>query len=297
MLLNLFLYGGVVLIWGSAWLAVKFQLGVVAPEWSIAYRVGCSALFMFLWAWARSLPLRFSLRDHQFLVLQGLLIFSSNFFLYYQATAHLTTGLIAVISSSASAMTILFNCLLQQRRPAGRVLLGALVGMAGIAVVFWPQLAMLTWTSGIGMGLLFSLGGTVCFSLGGIVSARNRAAGFPVCGNIAWSMLYGGIFMAFVALLSGQPLAFDPRPGYIGSLLYLVLGASVLAFAAYFALLGRIGADRAAYVTVLFPIIALSLSTLFEAYNWTWPAFCGVLLTLTGNVLVLAKSRAKKLSP
>ncbi|MBU1564604.1 MAG: DMT family transporter [Proteobacteria bacterium] len=288
----MFLYSSVVLIWGSAWLAVKFQIGVVPPEWSIAYRIGCASLIMFAWVWMRRLPLKFSPGDHLFLLLQGMLIFSTNFFLYYQATAHLTTGLIAVISSSASAMTILFTCLLQQRRPAGRVLLGATLGMAGISIIFWPQLAALTWSSAVGRGLLYSLGGTVCFSLGGIIAARNRAAGFPPRANTAWAMFYGGLFISALALANGRPISFDPHPAYIGSLLYLILAGSVAAFAAYFALIGRIEAERAAYVTVLFPVVALSLSTLFEEYIWTLPAFGGVILTLVGNVVVLSKRRA-----
>jgi drug/metabolite transporter (DMT)-like permease len=290
-MLNILLFITVVLIWGSTWLAVKFQLGVVAPEASIAYRIGSAAVLMFLWALWRRQSLRFAGRDHLFLLLQGALIFSINFFMFYRATGYLTTGLIALINSTASALTILVTCLLQRRPPSGRVLLGAAFGISGIAVIFWPQLAGLNWSSEVGRGILFSCGGTVCFSLGSIVGARNRTAGYPLQSNMGWAMFYGTLLLSAVVLISGRKFSFDPGFAYVSSLLYLSIIGSVVAFAAYFALLGRIEAERATYVSVLFPIVALSLSTLFEGYHWTWPAVVGVGLTLMGNVLVLRKAR------
>jgi drug/metabolite transporter (DMT)-like permease len=290
-MLNILLFITVVLIWGSTWLAVKFQVGVVAPEASVAYRMGSAAVLMFLWALWRRQSLRIAGRDHLFLLLQGALIFSTNFFMFYHAAGYLTTGLIAVIFSTASALTILFTCLLQRRPPSGRVLLGAAFGISGIAVIFWPQLAGLSWSSDIGRGILFSCGGTICFSLGSIVGARNRTIGYPLQSSMAWAMFYGTLLLSAAVLLSGSSFTFDPGFAYVSSLLYLSIIGSVLAFAAYFALLGRIEADRATYVTVLSPIVALSLSTLFEGYQWTAPGIFGVALTLIGNVLVLRKAR------
>ena len=290
-MLSILLYITVVLIWGSAWLAVKYQLGVVAPEASIAYRIGSAAVLMLLWALWRRQSLRYTRRDHLFLLLQGALIFSINFFMFYRATFYLTTGLIALINSTASALIILVNCCLQRRLPAGRVAMGAVLGVCGIAVIFWPQLAVLSWSSDVGRGILYSCGGTICFSLGSIVGARNRTSGYPLQSNIAWAMFYGTVLLTGFVLLSGREFNFDSRLTYISALLYLSLVGSVLAFAAYFALLGRIEPERAAYVAVLFPIVALSLSTLFEGYTWSLSAFVGVLLTLMGNVLVLYKPR------
>ncbi len=291
-MLSVVLYIAVVLIWGSAWLAVKFQLGVVAPEASIAYRIGGAAVLMLLWSLWRRQSLRYAGRDHFFLLLQGVLIFSTNFFMFYRATFYLTTGLIALINSTASALIILINCCLQRRLPSGRVLIGALLGVCGIAAIFWPQLAALSWSSDVGRGVLYSCGGTICFSLGSIVGARNRTAGYPLQSNMFWSMFYGTALLTCFVLLSGREFNFDPRLPYVAALLYLSLIGSVLAFAAYFALLGRIEPERAAYVAVLFPVVALLLSTLYEGYTWTLPAFAGVALTLLGNVLVLRKPRS-----
>ncbi|MBL0714536.1 MAG: EamA family transporter [Desulfosarcina sp.] len=225
------------------------------------------------------------------MMLQGALIFSTNFFLFYLAAEHLTTGLIAVIFSTASAMTILLNALLLRRKPALRVVLGVALGIVGIGIIFRPELSHFSFQAGAGLSLLLSIGGTVCFSLGSIVSARNRAAGFSVCGNTAWAMLYGVMLLCLFVLLRGKYFSFDLALPYVASLAYLSLVGSVVAFAAYFALLGRIETERAAYATVLFPVVALTLSTFFEDYQWSGAAVLGVLLTLAGNTLVLKQPR------
>ena len=291
------LYALLVLIWGSTWIMFKFQIGVVPAEVSVCYRFVIAAALMFGWALLRGLPLRFGPRDHLFLALQGATIFSTNFYLVYLAAAYLTTGLVAVVFSTASAMTMIVSMLVLRRLPALRGLLGAALGSLGIAVIFWPELADFSLDAGTGLGLLLSLGGTASFSLGGLVSARNHAAGLSVRGTTAWAMTYGAAIMAVLALASGKTFTFDPAFPYVGSLLYLAIPGSVIAFACYFALLARIGAERAAYATVLFPIVALTISTVFEDYHWTVTAFVGVALTLAGNVLVLRQPKPMRIAP
>lgn len=266
---------------------IKFQIGIVEPELSVAYRFAIASACMFLWAWVLRLPLRFSPRDHLFIALQGILIFSMNFFLFYQATNLLTTGLIAVIFSTSSILTTVFNSLFLRRVPDTRLIAGTILGITGIGAIFWTELSSFSFGSGSGFGLLLCLGGTLCFSLGGIVAGRNQAAGLSVRGGTAWAMAYGTLLLFTIMVIKGGAVNFDPSFAYVSSLLYLAVFGSVLAFACYFALIARIGAERAAYATVLFPIVALSLSTVFEGYHWNLAALAGVALTLAGNVMVL----------
>lgn len=286
-MVTVFLYILVVLIWGSTWIAVHFQVGVVPPEASVAYRIGIAAVFMFGWTYFKKLPLRFSLNDHFYMAIQGALIFSTNFFLFYHAALYLTTGLIAVIFSMASVITMIFNAFFKRRLPSLRVAAGALLGVIGIAIIFHKEIIQFSAELGKLIGLILSIGGTTCFSLGSIVSARNRRVGLSVCGNTSWAMLYGAVLLTIFLLVGGNRFIIDPHLPYILSLLYLAIVGSIIAFAAYFALLGKIEAERAAYATVLFPIVALSLSTVVEDYRWTLPAFLGVLIILLGNLLVL----------
>ncbi len=281
------LYVVVVLVWGSSWIMIRYQNGPVPAEFSVAYRFLIAAAMMFAWVMIRRLPLRFSARDHLFIALQGALIFSTNFFLFYLASPYLTTGLIAVVFSTSSACIMLIGAVFLRRRPPVLVITGALLGMLGICAVFWPELEGLDFSSDAGRGLVLSIGGTLCFSLGSIVAGRNQSAGLSVRGSTAWAMLYGTFLLMGVAFLRGSELTFDTSPAYVGSLVFLAVFASVIAFACYFALIARIGAERAAYATVLFPIVALSISTVFEGYAWSALSLAGVVLTLAGNVLVL----------
>jgi len=286
------LYFGVVLVWGTTWIMISFQIGVVPPEASVAYRFAIAAALMFAWAGLRGLPLRFRARDHLFIALQGALIFSTNFVLFYLAALDLATGLLAVVFSTASILTMLFSALRRRRAPPARALGGAALGSCGIALVFWPEIAAFSLSSGAGLGLVLSLGGTVSFSLGGLVAARNQMAGLSVRGTTAWAMTYGTVLLSLFVVARGASFTFEPTFAYVGSLLFLAVFGSVVAFACYFALLARIGPERSAYATVLFPVVALVISTLFEGYQWTAMALLGVALTLAGNLVVLVRPRS-----
>jgi len=284
---NTFLYLVTVFIWGSTWLAITYQLGVVPPEWSVAYRFFLAAALLFIYSKLRGLQLRFTLREQFFIALQGLLLFSANYILVYYSELHITSGMVSVLFSSIIVFNVFFGALLLHSPVRGRVLLGSLVGISGLALIFWPEMQGLdlqgTRLLGLGLALLSALSA----SLGNIVSARNQQNHLPVIQTNAYGMLYGAILTSIVALLRGAPLAFDGSIGYLVSLSYLALFGSVIAFGSYLTLLGRIGADRAAYVTVLFPVIALLLSALFENLQLDWVQFSGFALVILGNGLVV----------
>ena len=288
---NALFYVVTVLIWGSTWLAIKFQLGVVAPELSIAYRFSLAAILLFLYSAVRRLPLRFSRRQHLFMVLQGFLLFSFNYIMVYLAESHLTSGLVSLLFSTIIISNVVLGAIFLGAPVRMRVVLGALVGILGIGVIFYPELASFDLSGGGGLGVMLSLVSVVSASLGNIVSARNQREGLPVIQTNAFGMAYGAAFMFVLAGINKAPLHFDLSLGYTASLLFLALFGSVIAFGAYLTLLGRIGADQAAYVTVLFPVISLLLSTLFEGLTWDLAQLGGVALVLLGNAIVLARIR------
>jgi drug/metabolite transporter (DMT)-like permease len=288
---NLFLYGITVLIWGSTWLAITFQLGEVNAMLSVAYRFTLATAVLLVYAGLRKLNLRFSARQHLFFALQGVLLFSLNYLLVYLAEQRLTSGLVAVIFSMLVFMNILMGALFLRTPVRTNVVLGALIGLAGISLVFLPELKSFSLQDSGFVGLLLGVGGTLFASMGNITSARNQREGLPVIQTNAFGMGYGAILMFIFALVAGVPFTFEATPGYILSLVYLAVFGSVIAFGAYLTLLGRIGADRAGYSSLLFPIVALGLSTLFEGYQWSAAALVGVLLVVGGNFLVLARKK------
>lgn len=286
---NATLYLVTVLIWGSTWLAIKFQLGVVAPELSIAFRFALAALLLFVFSWFRRLPLHFSIKTHGFFALQGFLLFSLNYILVYLAEGYLTSGLVAIIFSFIIVLNVVFGTIFLGNPVRPQVIIGAALGLAGLALVFLPELSSLSLSSQKVLGIVLALVSTVSASLGNVVSARNQRHGVPVIQTNAYGMLYGASFMLVLALVRGAQLQFDPSTGYVLSLFYLAIFGSVLGFGCYLTLLGRIGLDRAAYVTVLFPVIALLLSTIFEGLSWGIYQLVGVVLILFGNAFVLVK--------
>jgi drug/metabolite transporter (DMT)-like permease len=292
---NAFLYLITVVIWGSTWLAIKYQLGIVSPELSIAYRFGLAASILILFSLVRRLPMRFELKSHGFFALQGFLLFSLNYFLVYLAEGYLTSGLVAITFSLIIITNVIFGAVFLGNPIRTKVVIGAIFGLAGLAFVFWPELSAFNLSSQkvLGMGLSFIA--TISASLGNVVSARNQRHDLPVIQTNAYGMLYGAFFMFLLAIFRGAQLEFDTSASYIFSFLYLTIFLSFISFGSYLTLLGRIGLDRAAYVTVIFPIIALLLSTVFEGLQWGAAQLVGVALVLLGNAVVLSKNGRIKL--
>ncbi len=288
---NGFLYSLTSLIWGSTWLAITFQLGAVDPEISIVYRFALASGILIVYCLLRRLPMRFTLKEHGFLILQGLTLFSINYILVYIAELYLASGYVAILFSLIIVLNVLFGALILRDPIRPRVLIGGAVGIFGLILVFVPSLGRLELSSGQSLGLVLALASTIVASLGNIVSARNQRNGIPVVQANAYGMGYGALITVGVALFRGSQISFDASPEYVLSLLYLAIFGTVIAFGSYLTLLGSIGPDRAGYIAVIFPIVALIFSTLFEGLTWQLFALVGVGLVILGNVIALTRSR------
>ena len=281
------LYTASVLIWGTTWLGIKFQLGRVDPMISVFYRFALAAIILLTYCRVFGLNMRFKQREHLYIALQGAFLFSINYWLFYIAETYITSGLAAVVFSTIIFMNIIVGRIFLREPIRFRVLSGAFVGLLGMGLVFWPELSSFSLDDKNFLGLVLCILATLSASLGNITSAYNQKNRLPVIQTNAYGMTYGAVFMGVIALLSGKPFGFEATIGYIGSLFYLAVFGSVIAFGCYLTLVGRIGADRAAYATLLIPIVALCMSALFEDYRWTTPVFLGMLLILAGNFLAL----------
>lgn len=285
------LYATVVLTWGLAWIVIHFQVGVVAPEVSVFWRFLFAGIIMLLIAAIRGDRLSYSLHSHVLFALLGLLMFSLNFLLFYHAAATLPSGLLSIVFSLASFINVWLGALFLKTPVDRRVVGGGLLGTAGMAALFYPQFGGNAVPQGALIALGLSLAGTLAFCFANIVSARISARKYPVFASTGYGMLYGSIGLAIYALARGHTFTVEWTPIYLGGLVYLALVSSVIAFACYLTLLGRIGADRAAYVTVLGPVVALVVSTFVENFQWSLVAALGLVAVLVGNVLVLRPAR------
>lgn len=293
---NLQLYLLSTLIWGSTWLAITFQLGTVNPEVSVVYRFTLAGLVMAAWCAWRGMGFRFALRDHVWIALLGA-AYAGNYAMVYHAEAHISSGLVAVACSSMLFMNILLAFVCFGTRPSWEMLVGAGMGVAGIALVFWPELAAFA-ASGVSPWVLsWPLLAALGASVANMIATRNGQAGLPVLPVNALWMLWCAAFVALAAVLRGKPFAFEWTAGYVLSLSYLAVFGSIVAFGAYLTLLGRIGSSKASYMAVLTPIIALVLSTLFEDFSWHATTFAGVVLGLAGNVLIVRRKAPQPALP
>ena len=206
---NSILYTITVLIWGSTWLAIEYQLGVVEPEVSIAYRYAAAALVLFAWCWFRGLRLRFCAKDHAYFVLLGLLLFCLNYIFAYRAQVHITSALAAIVFSTMLWMNIILSRMIFGTRVTVHVLAGALFGIVGIVVLFAPQIESLAVTDSMFFGSVLALGGALTASFGNMLSQSAQKRYLPVVQTNTWGMFYGAILTGVVALLSGHAFNFD----------------------------------------------------------------------------------------
>lgn len=289
---NLSLYLAAVLIWGSTWFAITFQLGKVPPEVSVAYRFAFAGAVLLLWAMARRLPLRFSAKDHAWMALQGALLFGLNYVCVYLAETRISSGLVALIFSLIVFFNIAGTRIFFGTPLVPATLWAAVLGVGGVALIFLPELRHPSSASGSVLGIVFAIVSAVSASFGNLVSARNQRRGLPVVQLNLYGMFYGAAFVGLYAWSSGRTFTFDLSAPYVLSLAYLAIFGSVLAFGAYLTLVGRIGAERAGYAGAAIPIVALVLSVGFEGLRLHALELAGIVLCLAGNVLVLRK-RAK----
>ena len=278
-------------IWGSTWMVITLQLGKVDPLVSVVYRFFLASLIAFIFLWIRRDALRYSLPDHLFMGLQGILLFGVNYWFVYMAEVKVSSGLVALIFSVIVFFNSLNGGIFLREKIRGMVLLGGLTGMTGIALLFFDEIGSAGFSTDRIFYYFLSFAGAYIASLGNITSLYNQRRKIPVLHSNSFGMLYGSLLMLLVVLLSGKPVTIDLSFKYILSLLYLSLFGSVIAFYAYVTVIGRIGADKAANVVLTAPVIALIISSVFEGLRWTPLMMAGVLLVLAGNFLALKKSR------
>ncbi|MCE7995538.1 MAG: EamA family transporter [Roseivirga sp.] len=281
------------LIWGSTWYAIKFQLGPVDPLLSVAYRFGLATLLLILFCILTKRSLRFSVREHARIALQGALLFGFNYWLVYQSETYLSSGLVAVGFSTLIFFNIFFGAIFLGNKIDKKIILGAISGLIGTAIIFRSELLSFEADGSGYTGLALLVASVMIASLGNIASAKNSSLKIPVIQATALGMGYGALIMFVLALFLGKEFIIDTSLPYLGSLAYLTIFGSIVAFSSYLTLISKIGPGKAAYAIVVVPVVAVTISTFLEDFNFTAFTALGMLLLLTGNVLALYKKAGK----
>ena len=284
---SLFQFVTVCLIWGTTWLVIRGQLGTVDPSWSIAYRFAIGGIALLSWCLIRRLPLRVPREGWGFLLLFALLQFVLNFNFVYRAELYIASGLVAVAFALLMIPNAIFAKIILNRPVTRHFIIGGALGIGGVLMLFAHQFSLPGDRTTVAIGLGLTTAGILCASMSNVMQATPKGRSLPALGGLAWAMLTGAAINAAIALTVAGPPTWDWRPEYIAGLLMLGIVASALAFGLYFDLVRTIGPAEAAWTGIPIPIIAMSLSTLFENYRWSPLAVAGTAVALTGLVVAL----------
>ncbi len=277
----------VVLIWGTSWIVIKYQLGTVNPSWSITYRFATGGAALLGWCVLKGLPLTVPRHALPFLVVLGLFQFVMNFNFVYRSEFYIPSGFPAVAFALLMVPNAILARLFLGRKISARFALGSALGILGVGLLFAQQLSLPGTREETVLGLSLVVAAILSASIANVMQASPKALTFPPVTGLGWAMLIGaGINAALATAIAGPP-QFDPAPGYWLGFLYLGVVASALAFALYFDLVRQMGPAEAAWTGVVIPIIAMAISTWLEDFRWTWMAVAGCGLALAGMVIAL----------
>ena len=286
---NSVLFAAVVLIWGSTWLAITFQFGEIDPILSVGLRFTLAALILGLFCWFKKLSLKLPAHIHIKMAAAGLCLYTLDYCLLYQSQQYIISAIVAVMSSCMVYINVILRRVLLKKPMRPEVLIGATCGMVGIALIFLPEFSRVRADHLLLLGIGLALISFFFASLGNVISERILDHGTPVIQMNFWAMSYGVVFILTYALYQGIEWRLPTRGAYYLSILYLSVFGSVLAFGAYMKLVRQMGSDKSAYVVLVYPIVALILSTLFEGYQWHIEALIGVVVVLLGNGIAMGK--------
>jgi len=279
-----------VLTWGTTWFAITFQVGHIAPEVGVALRFALAGLVILGLCVLRHERLRFTAAQHAIFALQGGFMYGVSYVCVYHAEQHLVSGLVAVGYSASPLVAGIGARALFGVSLGSRFILGGLCGIAGVALIFWPEFAKTTGDRDTLLGAVFTVGSVLLSTVGSLTASRNRARGLPFWPALGYGMLYGATAAALLALLQGQSFAPPAVASWWLSLFYLALAGSVLTFACFLTLQDRIGPGPTGTVGVMTPLLALVVSMAFEGFHPTALTFAGAILAVGGNVLMLRRA-------
>ncbi|MBL1240941.1 MAG: DMT family transporter [OCS116 cluster bacterium] len=284
--MTVFLYLAMILVWGSSWLAIAWQISDISPIVSVFYRFALAAIIMFPMMKILGKIQQVRAKDHIFFALHGALLFSLNFICFYYASHYIVSGLIAIIFSLATIWNALNGYLFYKEKPVPAMKWGILFGLLGLILIFWQDIANVELGGDILLGVGLSVLGVYFFSLGNMITVRNKKNGITSITSTSYGVIYGSVILFIICLILGLEFSFEFSEQYLGALVFLSLIATIFGFTAYLNLVERLGASRAAYILVITPLVALALSTIFEDYQWSITAIIGVLFIALGNFIV-----------
>jgi drug/metabolite transporter (DMT)-like permease len=282
------LFAIAVVIWSTTWHAILYQIAHTTPEFGVALRFALAGVLALAFAAWRGDRLRCTPRQHALLALQGVFMYSLSYLCVYHAETHVPSGLVAVGYSAAPLIGGIGAWLLWRTPIDARFVFGGVTCVAGVTLIFWPEIARAAPGDKTTLGALLTVGAVLLSGVGSLAATRNATHGLPFWPALGWGMGYGAALSCVVVVASGQALVLPTAPSWWLSLAYLSIAGSVIAFACFLTLQQRVGPGPASTIGVMTPVLALVVSALFEGFRPVALTWLGVLLAVAGNALILA---------
>ncbi|GAC31210.1 DMT family transporter [Paraglaciecola polaris] len=290
------LFSIVALIWGTTWIAITYQLGETNPILSVAVRFALAAVILGGFCVLRGLSLRLPKHLHIKMAAAGLCLYGFEYSLLYLSQQYIVSALVALMSSGMIYVNVVLRRVILKKPIRMEVVIGAAFGMLGIGLIFYPEFAHIKADTLLVFGIALALASFLFAGLGNVLSERILDYGTPVIQMNFWAMSYGTLGIFCFALVSDVQWVLPTRWEYYLALTYLTVFGSVIAFGAYMKLIRQMGSDKTAYVVLVYPIVALSVSTVFEGYQWYLISLLGVVFVLLGNAIAMGKLPITRIS-
>ena len=279
----------VVLIWGSSWIAITYQYGIVPDELSVSYRFFIASMCLFITCKVKKDSIGINLKNYPMIILMGSTMFCFNYLFTYYGMHDVVSGLAAILFSLMVVSNAFFEKLFFGKRIENRIIAAAIIGIIGLVFIFFTEINEQANNADTIYGVSWLLVAVLISSLGNMTAIVNINRGISIFKANAHAMLWGSIISFAVAIILGKPIVFDSNPSYIFSLIYLAVAASAITFVCYLILIREIGSTRTAYTSLLFPVVALFISTMAGEYSWSLYSLIGVIFILFGTWLALPK--------
>jgi drug/metabolite transporter (DMT)-like permease len=287
---TLFLYLINISIWGMSWFCISYQVRIGSPALAVGLRFCLASLILFAWTHMTKSSVRLRPDQYVMLIAQGLSNFGVNYWMLYLACEKMPSGLVALSLTVLVGYNMVGEIVFLGRQVSRSAALGVASGFVGLALVYWQSYTHASDKSGVFVGMLLAVSGAVCASVGNLLTAKIKQDKSSQITALAISMGAGGLGMLGVAVLTGDRLYLPVTISFVGTLLYLSIFGSAIAFASYLKLIESVGPTRAAFTTLVIPLMALVVSIGLENLRLTIIALLGVGIILLANLVVRVRT-------
>ncbi len=284
--MSVLIYIVLCLIWGSTWMAIKIGLSQAPPLYAASIRFMLAVAILSVIVAVKKLKYPQGLGNFLRLGYPGIYMYCGSYALVYFAERHINSAMTAVLFGAYPFfVALLSNVQLKSEKIHGKAWLGLALGFLGVVLISYDSLR----TSGeLFLGSVLTIGGALAAAYGLIIHKKHfNDVSIYVSANV--QMILGGVLLLVGALIFENWRDFNITPQSVGSIVYLAIFGTVIAFLGYYWLLKHTRAVTVSLVAFITPVVAIVIGVLFFGESLSAVIFVGAALILSGIALVIHK--------